>query len=339
MTIGCLMLDMHGTQLTSEEVEMLQHPLTGGIILFSRNFESQRQVQNLCHNIRIAAGKPILIAVDQEGGRVQRFKEAFSTLPPMGKFRYLEESQSDVLNKISKTGWLMAAELIASGIDISFAPVLDIDIGLSKVIGDRGFSDNPQQIINFSTAFITGMKHAGMSSTGKHFPGHGSTVADSHFELPIDDRSMEEIRRVDMSVFKALAEKGLSAVMPAHVIYSNVDPLPACFSSYWLQTILRKEIKFDGVVFSDDLTMAGAKSMGDIETRAMEALNAGCDMILCCNEPEATVTLLDKLPQTKNSDKNARIGQMYAKGSTYTFDQLQSQDTWINANNTVSSMV
>ena len=338
MTIGCLMLDMQGTKLTSEEVDMLQHPLTGGIILFSRNFESQRQIYNLCESIRTAAKKPILIAVDQEGGRVQRFKETFSRLPAMGSFKTLDEEPNTLLNIISQTGWLMAAELIASGIDISFAPVLDLDIGLSKVIGDRGFSDNPQQIIDYSTAFISGMRQAGMSATGKHFPGHGSTIADSHFELPIDERSMEEIRSSDMSVFATLSKSGLSAVMPAHVIYSNVDPLPACFSPYWLQTILRKEIKFDGVIFSDDLTMASAKSMGDIETRAKEALSAGCDMILCCNEPEETVSLLDKLPQIKDSNKLARIAQMYAKENADTFEELQLQNSWVSANKIVSSM-
>ena len=333
------MIDMQGVQLTSEEVEMLQHPLTGGLILFSRNFESQQQVQHLCKSIRAAAGKPILIAVDQEGGRVQRFKEAFTTLPSMGKFRYLEEEQRSVLSKITQTGWLMASELITSGIDISFAPVLDVDIGVSKVIGDRGFSDTPAQIIDYSTAFISGMKRAGMSSTGKHFPGHGSTVADSHFELPIDERSMEEIRSSDMSVFKALSQNGLSAVMPAHVIYSSVDPLPACFSPYWLQTVLRKEINFSGAIFSDDLSMAGAKSMGDIESRAAEALNAGCDMILCCNDVKATATLLDKSPQVKNADKTARIAQMYANKSAYTFSELQLQESWIKANRIVSSIV
>jgi len=332
MAINSLMLDLEGTELTGEDVEILQHPLTGGIILFSRNFANQKQIQELCTSIRTKAGKNILIAVDQEGGRVQRFHKEFTRLPAMGQFKNLDLGENDTLNKLSQTGWLMAVELIASGVDISFAPILDVDSGISTVIGDRGFSDVPGQIINYSSAFISGMSKAGMSATGKHFPGHGSTKADSHFELPIDSRSMEQIRELDLSVFVALCEQGLSAIMPAHVIYPEVDATPACFSTFWLQTILRNELKFNGAIFSDDLSMAGAKVLGDVTTRAKEALNAGCDMILCCNDRKASIELLDNLPQLSNTDSIARIEKMFSKPSPYTFDELQELKSWQEIN-------
>jgi beta-N-acetylhexosaminidase len=332
MTIGSLMLDIEGTELSSEDEEILSHPLTGGIILFTRNFESQKQVQELCSSIRKTAGKNILIAVDQEGGRVQRFHKEYTTLPAMGQFKNLGLSESETLDKLNQTGWLMAAELIASGIDISFAPVLDVDSGISTVIGDRGFSAFPQQIINYSSAFIQGMSKAGMSATGKHFPGHGSTKADSHFELPVDNRTIKQIRELDLSVFVALCNQGLAAIMPAHVIYPEVDSTPACFSTFWLQTILRKELNFNGTIFSDDLSMAGAKVLGDVTTRAKEASKAGCDMILCCNDRNASIELLDNLPQEKNIDSMARIDKMSSKSSAYSFEELQQLKSWQDIN-------
>ena len=339
MTIGSLMLDIQGTALSAEEIEMLQHPLTGGIILFARNFHNQQQIQELCHAIRKTVARPLLIAVDQEGGRVQRFHEEFTTLPAMGVFQHLEITEVEMLEKLFATGWIMAAELIASGIDISFAPVLDLDIGISRVIGDRGFSSQPQQIINYAGAFIRGMNRAGMYATGKHFPGHGSTRADSHFELPVDDRSMQQIRDTDLSVFTVLIKQGLAAVMPAHVIYSQVDPLPACFSHYWLQTVLRKELKFNGAIFSDDLSMAGAKSVGDIVCRAKEALSAGCDMILCCNDQEASITLLDQLPQVKNNEKLSRLERMIPRQNNFSFEQLLAQQSWQEINQMLIKLV
>jgi beta-N-acetylhexosaminidase len=254
-------------------------------------------------------------------------------LPAMGKFKNLDLNEHEILDKLNQTGWLMAAELIASGIDISFAPVLDVDSGISSVIGDRGFSALPQQIIDYSSAFIKGMSEAGMSATGKHFPGHGSTKADSHFELPIDNRTIEQIRELDLSIFVALCKQGLAAIMPAHVIYPEVDSTPACFSTYWLQTILRNELNFDGTIFSDDLSMAGAKVLGDITTRAREALKAGCDMVLCCNDRGASIELLDNLPQVKNAVSMARIQSMFSKSSAYTFEELQQLKLWQDINN------
>jgi len=338
MTIGSLMLDIAGTELSAEDVELLQHPLTGGVILFTRNFINQQQIQNLCASIRKAAMNDILIAVDQEGGRVQRFKGDFTTIPAMGKFKDLALSESEILKKLSITGWLMAAELIASGLDISFAPILDLDSGISTVIGDRGFSKHPEQIIEYSSAYMEGMTRAGMSATGKHFPGHGSTKADSHFELPIDHRNLEQIRDLDLSVFAALSDRGLKAIMPAHVIYPEVDSLPACFSSYWLKTILRDELNFKGTIFSDDLSMEGAKVLGDIATRAKEALSAGCHMVLCCNDRQATIELLDNLPHKKNSEIIDRINSMRCETSQLSFQQLVSLDSWQEANKMLNEL-
>jgi len=318
------MLDLEGSSLTTEEIELLRHPLTGGVILFSRNFESQPQIQELCLKIRETAAKPILIAVDHEGGRVQRFHEQFTKIPAMGCFRHIECDQQQILQTLISTGWLMASELIVSGIDISFAPVLDVDIGVSQVIGDRAFSDKPQQIIDYSTAFIKGMNEAGMRATGKHFPGHGSTAADSHYELPIDRRTMEQIRSTDLSVFAALSTKGLDGIMPAHVVYPEIDAYPASFSRYWLQDILRKELDFQGTIFSDDLSMAGAISIGDVAVRAKTALDAGCDMILCCNDRDATIEILDQLTQVEQKEKSDRVISMMANNTKQTFSELQS---------------
>ncbi len=328
MTMGCLMLDVEGTSLTKDEIEMLQHPLVGGIILFSRNFQNQQQIQALCKSIRDTAPQPILIAVDHEGGRVQRFYDAFTILPPAGIFQYLEIPEQDRLDLIQSTGWIMAAELITSGIDISFAPVLDLNIQVSKVIGDRSFSSDPEQIVAYASAFIRGMNEAGMAATGKHFPGHGSTVADSHFEMPVDNRPLQQIRELDMSVFTHMCEQGLSAIMPAHVIYSDVDSVPACFSSFWLQNILRDEIGFAGAVFTDDLSMEGAKVIGDITERASRALSAGCDMALCCNNREMAIQLLDTISLKKDPEKQKRIQTMISKPADYDFKQLQSQVKW-----------
>jgi len=332
MSNGCLMIDILGLEISMEEIEQLNHPLTGGVILFSRNFESQSQLESLCQHIRKSTQKQILIAVDQEGGRVQRFHNEFSKLPAMGSFKNLDLPDNERLKVIKDIGWLMAAELISSGIDISFAPVLDLDIDLSTVIGDRGFSGDPQQIIEYSSALMQGMHEAGMKATGKHFPGHGSTKADSHFENPVDHRCFEEIQSRDMLVFKKLIENGLSGIMPAHVLYPEVDSKPACFSHYWLEVVLRTQLGFRGVVFSDDLSMQGAKAMGDIRSRAEEALAVGCDMILCCNDPSALTELLDTLPQKKFNDKNHRLQSMIHSKTYPSFSSLKNSPRWQRAN-------
>lgn len=289
--IGALMLDIAGTELTQEDIELLQAPQVGGMILFGRNIESPEQVRALTNHMR-QVRPDILIAVDQEGGRVQRLKSGFTLLPAMGKFGelYLSEPEK-ALELTEQCGWLMAAEVLAVGIDFSFAPVLDLN-DVSDVIGDRSFSKNMQDIMPLASAFLKGMKRAGMASTGKHFPGHGSVKADSHVAAAIDSRSYDEIYNHDMQSFIQLQPQ-LDALMPAHVIYDQIDPNPAGFSPFWIQKILRQELKFDGVLFSDDLSMQAACVAGGADARIQAALNAGCDMGLVCNDRESACIALE----------------------------------------------
>ncbi|WP_133468905.1 beta-N-acetylhexosaminidase [Paraglaciecola marina] len=295
--MGPLVIDVSGYELTPEEIDILDHPLVGGLILFTRNYHDQKQLKDLVKHIREVTRNDILLATDHEGGRVQRFREGFSKIPAMGDISQLSKRyQLDTDAFTRELGWLMAAELQAFNIDISFAPVLDIN-GISEVIGDRSFHQSPDQIVKLASQFIRGMKDAGMSATGKHFPGHGNVLEDSHVAIPIDSRSKSEIFALDMAIFSEINKQELlDAVMPAHVIYPEVDELPAGFSSKWIKQILRTDLGFDGVVFSDDLSMEGAVQMGDIVERAELAITAGCDMVLVCNDPSGTVKVIDGLP-------------------------------------------
>ena len=288
--IGALMLDIAGTELTQEDIELLQAPQVGGMILFGRNIESPEQVRALTDHMR-QVRPDILIAVDQEGGRVQRLKNGFTLLPAMGRFGELYLTEPDKAAELAEQcGWLMAAEVLAAGIDFSFAPVLDLN-DVSDVIGDRSFANNMQDIIPLASAFLKGMKRAGMASTGKHFPGHGSVKADSHVAAAVDSRPYDEIYQKDMQSFIQLMPQ-LDALMPAHVIYDQVDPNPAGFSAHWIQNILRQKLKFDGVLFSDDLSMQAACVAGGADARIQAALNAGCDMGLVCNSRESACAAL-----------------------------------------------
>ena len=286
------MMDLEGVQLSQTEIDQIKHPMVGGVILFARNFQSKTQLNDLVHAIRkIKPG--ILIAVDHEGGRVQRFREGFSVIPAMGTILPAANGDIEQAQKWAKElGFLMAIELLACDIDLSFAPVLDVN-DISEVIGHRSFSAETDEIIQLASAFIDGMSDAGMLAVGKHFPGHGSVQADSHIEIPKDNRSKDDIFNKDILPFKSLIQHNkLQGIMPAHVIYSQVDENPAGFSTFWLQDILRNELGFDGVIFSDDLGMEGATVAGDFIQRADAAINAGCDMVLVCNNPEAVKTLL-----------------------------------------------
>lgn len=295
--MGPMMLDVSGFELTHEEIDILDHPLVGGLILFSRNYHDQNQLSDLVRHVRSVTRNAVLIATDHEGGRVQRFRQGFSKIPAMGSIALKFEGDTRQTSYLCEQfGWLMAAELLAFDIDISFAPVLDIH-GVSEVIGDRSFHQNPEKIIQLASEFIKGMHRAGMSATGKHFPGHGNVLEDSHIAMPIDKRSKEEIFGLDMAIFKSIHQQGLlDAVMPAHVIYPEVDDLPAGFSHNWIKQILRQELAFNGVVFSDDLSMQGAVQMGNIVERAELALDAGCDMVLVCNDPKGAAQVIDGLP-------------------------------------------
>ena len=334
--LGVLMLDVKSTTLSASERELLQSPVVGGVILFARNYESPQQVKALCNEIK-ACNPNLLIAVDQEGGRVQRLREAYTRLPPMRAFaKQWEQDPALALHNARNIGWLMAAEVLSAGIDISFAPVLDIDSGLSQVIGDRAFGDSPEQVSALANAFMEGMHEAGMATTGKHFPGHGSVEADSHVALPIDPRSFAEIEAFDLAAF-ALCKGHLDAVMPAHVIYSQVDPHCAGFSSFWLQQVLRDDLQFDGVIFSDDLAMAGAAAAGGIEARVDAALQAGCDMILVCNEPELALAAKAHLEAIEQPG-GTRIGRMLAR-KIWQRDELLASERWSTAKAIVDSML
>lgn len=317
--IGALMLDIAGTKLTQDDIQLLQAPQVGGMILFARNIESPSQVRALTDHMR-QIRPDILIAVDQEGGRVQRLKNGFTLLPAMGHFGQLYLTNAEkALDLAEKCGWLMATEVLAVGIDFSFAPVLDIN-DVSDVIGDRAFAKNVNDIIPLAKAFMSGMKRAGMATTGKHFPGHGSVKADSHVAAAIDPRTYDEIYQNDMQSFIQL-ENNLDALMPAHVIYENVDPNPAGFSKFWLQKILRQDLKFDGVLFSDDLTMQAACVAGGADARIQAALNAGCDMGLVCNNRESACTALKGI-EDFDLPNQARLERMRGQ-----IPQIQITDT------------
>ncbi len=309
--MGPLMLDCQGEELLPEEREMIGHPTTGGFILFSRNYHDTRQLAHLVSQVRDAARGDIVIAVDHEGGRVQRFRDAFTSLPAMGDISRLGRSNYSDVQIARDCGQIMAFELKQWDIDISFAPVLDVD-GISNIIGDRSFSADPNKVIELARQLIAGMHDLAMPVTGKHFPGHGSVEADSHVASPIDDRSMAAIDALDLLPFKQLIDENvLDAIMPAHVIYPRLCDKPAGFSAFWMQTILRKNLGFDGVIFSDDLSMEGAVSTGSFVQRAEAAMTAGCDMVLVCNHSEGAAQVLDGLGRDfqQNSRRHRLVNQ------------------------------
>ncbi|OGT30309.1 MAG: beta-N-acetylhexosaminidase [Gammaproteobacteria bacterium RIFCSPHIGHO2_12_FULL_35_23] len=335
--IGPLMIDLAGLELTEEEVELLAHPLVGGVILFSRNYQSAEQVMVLTAAIR-QINPNLLIAVDQEGGRVQRFREGFTRLPAMRRLGELYDKDPNRASQLVETcGWLMAMELLAVGVDFSFAPVLDLDLGESVVIGDRAFHSDPEVVINLAQLFIYGMEKAGMASTGKHFPGHGSVALDSHVDIPIDERSYAAIVERDLKPFLGLISAGLNAIMPAHIIFPAVDQLPVGFSKKWLQTILRGQLNFEGVIFSDDLVMEGAKVVGNIVKRAELALAAGCDMLLICNHRTSVLELLEAWQsKINNFPYSPRLKKMRGLPN-YTREILLENPNWQQASKTIKT--
>jgi beta-N-acetylhexosaminidase len=306
MTYGPLMIDIAGTSLSALDHERLCHPLVGGMILFSRNYESPEQLAALCAQIHALRKPPLVIAVDHEGGRVQRFRTGFSRLPAMRRLgEWWQSAPDDAVQGARAVGYLLAVELRALGVDFSFAPVLDLDWGRSSVIGDRAFHRDPQVVALLAAGLIEGMREAGMRCCGKHFPGHGWAEADSHVAIPIDERSLAELE-ADIAPYRALR---LDAVMPAHVIYPQVDARPAGFSPVWIEK-LRREVGFDGVIFSDDLSMEGASVAGGIVDRAEAAWSAGCDMLLVCNAPDAVGELLDAWHPEADPVRTHRIAQL-----------------------------
>lgn len=314
MSHGPLMLDLTGTELTPEEREMLMHPAAGGVILFSRNYSSPQQLQALTSQIHGLREPSLLIAVDQEGGRVQRFRDGFTRLPPAAWFGQLYAAKPKHAVQRSQTAaWLMATELRAVGVDFSFAPVLDLNRGVSQVIGERAFHSQPIVVAELARAWMRGVHAAGMAAVGKHFPGHGSVEEDSHEELPVDHRCAADIMMEDLLPFQRLIEDGIEAIMPAHVIYQQASTDLAGFSRYWLSDILRGQLGFQGVVFSDDLTMTAAGQAGGFPERAQAALDAGCNMVLVCNNPAGAAQVLDELSDYSDPAAQMRLIRMHGR--------------------------
>ncbi len=337
MSLGPLMLDVEGLKLTPLEVKTLDRPGVGGLILFRRNFESIDQVKALVDAIR-AIRSDIIIAVDQEGGRVQRFQAGLTRLPALrvlGEAYERDNEQALVLAR--DFGWLMAAEMLSLGVDISFAPVLDLDFGRSAVIGDRSIHRSPEIVIQVAKAYIEGMEEAGMAATGKHFPGHGWVEADSHVAIPTDKRAESVIASDDIKPFEALSQQ-LKGIMPAHVIYHQVDSLPAGFSPYWLQDVLRTQQQFSGVIFSDDLTMEGASMAGSYPERAQAAKEAGCDMVLVCNQFDKALEVLDWVEQEAWCPDQQRLMGMCSQRQ-WDFGELKQMERWCNTQQIMSKLI
>ena len=332
MGLGPVMLDIAGSELTAEDEARLRHPLVGGVILFTRNYQSPHQLAELTASIRELRSPSLLIAVDHEGGRVQRFREGFTRIPAMRELgKIWDEHPKRAKHLAQQAGYVLAAELRACGVDFSFTPVLDVDYGQSSVIGDRAFHGDPQAIAELAHSLLLGLKQGGMHTVGKHFPGHGYVRADSHLEIPVDERSYTDIELCDLIPFRQMVNFGLTAVMPAHVIYPKVDSRPAGFSPVWLKNILRGQLGFEGCIFSDDLSMAGATVAGGIVQRAQAALNAGCDMALVCNNPSAADELLAGLEWDMPATSKARLAQMRGRHHAESLVQLHEQAEFVKA--------
>jgi len=339
MGLGPVMLDVLGTRLTAEDEARLRHPLVGGVILFARNYESPGQLTELTAAIHALRTPPLLIAVDHEGGRVQRFREGFTRIPAMRELGKIWDVHPQRARHLAQqVGYVLAAELRACGVDFSFTPVLDVDYGQSSVIGDRAFHSEPQAIAELAHSLLLGLRQGGMHTVGKHFPGHGYVQADSHLEIPVDERSYTDIELCDLIPFRQMVNYGLNAVMPAHVIYPKVDKLPAGFSSIWLKNILRGELGFDGCIFSDDLSMEGATVAGGIVQRAEAALNAGCDMVLVCNKPESADELLRGLHWEMPATSRARLAQMRGKAHPDSLAKLHEHHSFLKALDEVAAI-
>ncbi len=332
MGLGPVMLDVAGTQLTAEDEARLRHPLVGGVILFKRNYESPSQLAELTTAIHALRPTQLLIGVDHEGGRVQRFRDGFTRIPAMRELGLIWDAKPQRARHLAQqAGYVLAAELRGCGVDFSFTPVLDMDYGQSSVIGDRAFHRNPQAIAELAHSLMLGLKQGGMHTVGKHFPGHGFVAADSHLAIPVDERSFVDIEMADLIPFRQMIDFGMTAVMPAHVIYPKVDSRPAGFSPVWLKNILRGHLGFDGCIFSDDLSMEGATVAGGIVQRASAALNAGCDMVLVCNKPESADELLRGLHWEMPVTSRARIIHMRGRSHPDVMSRLHEQPQFLKA--------
>jgi beta-N-acetylhexosaminidase len=333
MSLGPVMLDIAGTQLTEEDIRRLAHPLTGGVILFTRNYSNHRQLSELTRQIHALRNPHLLIAVDHEGGRVQRFQKDFTKLPAMRELGKIWDKQPTRARHLAKQmGFILAAELNSCGVDFSFTPVLDLDYGQSCVIGDRAFHHDPNAVSDLAFNLMLGLKKGGMPAIGKHFPGHGYIQTDSHREKSVDQRRYIDIETNDLIPFEHLINSGLAGIMPAHVIYPEIDPKPAGFSTAWLQKILRTELQFDGCIFSDDLTMRGAGDyLESMLLRAQAALAAGCDMILVCNNPAGADEILTGLQWEMSATSLSRLARMHARNNFGSLTRLHENGDYVLA--------
>lgn len=334
--LGPLVVDIAGTSLTDEEIKVLQNPMVGMVILFTRNFESKEQLHNLTHDIHALRNPSLLIGVDHEGGRIQRFRDEFTRIPAMHSLGQLYDKDAQRAQSLAAAcGLVMASELRACGVDFTFAPCLDLDYGQSAVIGARSFHRNPKVVSILASSLVAGMAQVGMACCGKHFPGHGYATADSHVELPMDERELTDIRNNDEIPYVSMGTL-LTSVMPAHVAYPKVDPAPAGFSKKWLQEELRGRIGFTGLIFSDDLTMKGASEVGDITARSDAAFAAGCDMILICNDPSAVKVVLENQRWIRTKAFDERLARIQPRGKFPSWDGLKLSSNYQDCVNMIN---
>ena len=330
MSLGPIMVDIAGTTLTAADREVLAHPLVGSVILFTRNYTDPAQLRALVADIQSVRNPSLLVAVDHEGGRVQRFRPGFSALPPLRRIGQAFDAKASAgLEMARALGWLMATEVLACGLDFSFAPCVDLDYGLSEIIGDRSFHARAQAVAQLAIAYMHGMRDAGMAATAKHYPGHGAVVADSHHALPVDRRELIDMDE-DLQPYRRLIANGLPAVMVAHVLYPAVDDVPASFSRRWVGGVLRQELGFGGLVFADDLTMGGAAAAGDLTQRAHRSLAAGCDVLPVCNDRPGVERLLDQLGVSIDPVSQLRLVRMRGR-KQLRFENLAASASWQSA--------
>lgn len=331
MSLGPLLVDVAGTALTAEDRELLKHPLVGGVILFTRNYADVEQLQALVRDIHALREPRLLVTVDHEGGRVQRFRDGFTVLPPARLFGQIHDRDPKQAASITElSAWLLAAELRACGVDLSFAPVVDLDFGASSVIGDRALHADPAVVSELARSWVLGMRRAGMGACAKHFPGHGYVQGDSHLMLPVDPRPLETLRHKDMVPYERLFRLDLPSIMMAHVVYEQVDELPASLSKRWIGDELRRRMGFEGVVFCDDLSMRGAEKAGDYLDRAVAALDAGCDMLPVCNNRDGVDVIVKGLKRGSDPVSGWRLTRLHG-GETPSWDELRASAEWKQA--------
>jgi len=329
------MVDVAGTALDAEEREMLRHPLVGSVILFTRNYSDPQQLAALVAEIHSLRSPALIVGVDHEGGRVQRFRPGFSVLPSARRIGHEYDADPKAgLALARELGWLMAAELRGVGVDLSFAPCVDLDYGVSEVIGDRAFHSRPAAVGELAVAYMHGMRDAGMIATAKHFPGHGAVVADSHHAVPVDRRALEDLEP-DLAPYRLLIANGIAGIMVAHVVFPEVDSLPASVSRRWVRGVLREDMRFQGVVFTDDLSMQGAAAAGDVVTRARLALDAGCDVLPVCNQRASVIALLDGLKEKPDPTSSLRLVRLRGRGAA-DYTALRADERWQRSQQTLA---